>query len=223
MPTSRWIVLCVLTLSCAPTPRQEEVTPPAPPPKEVLRAAPPSEGSFMQLNQRASDLVAQGRQEEAKAVSKELQERYPVAPFKSPPPPSVLGRTVAPLDDVTWYQGSARWGASTATLVVFWEAWCPHCARALPRLEATWKAWQPRGLQVVALTPLSRGSTEEDVRSFILKHGLTFPIGKDGGGQAEVFGVNGVPAAAAVRDGVVVWRGHPAQVTDTMLAGWLAR
>ncbi|MFT7518621.1 MAG: hypothetical protein ACI9MC_000753, partial [Kiritimatiellia bacterium] len=52
-------------------------------------------------------------------------------------------------------------------------------------------------------------------------HGVTFPIGKDGGELTKFYAVSGVPAAAVVKDGVVVWRGHPAKLDATMIEGWL--
>jgi hypothetical protein len=40
---------------------------------------------------------------------------------------------------------------------------------------------------------------------------------------AEAFNVSGIPAAAIVKDGKIVWRGHPARLKpeniDKMLAG----
>jgi hypothetical protein len=36
-----------------------------------------------------------------------------------------------------------------------------------------------------------------------------------------VFNVSGIPAAAVVKDGVVVWRGHPARLNNDILTGML--
>jgi hypothetical protein len=39
--------------------------------------------------------------------------------------------------------------------------------------------------------------------------------------MSTYFGVRGIPAAAVVKDGQIVWRGHPARITEDMLKGWL--
>jgi len=33
-----------------------------------------------------------------------------------------------------WFQGKADLSGDKATLLVFWEVWCPHCKKELPRL-----------------------------------------------------------------------------------------
>ena len=41
------------------------------------------------------------------------------------------------------------------TLLVFWEIWCPHCRTHMPLLNDTLDAFDPKGLKIVALTPLT--------------------------------------------------------------------
>ena len=38
--------------------------------------------------------------------------------------------------------------------------------------------------------------------------------------MSQHFNVSGIPAAAVVKDGKIVWRGHPARLTDEMIQGW---
>ncbi len=113
-----------------------------------------------------------------------------------------------------WYTKPAKVADTALTLVVFFEAWCPHCQRELPTLPSWIERYGDRGLQVVGLTRLTRESTEEDVRALIAEHHLTFPIGHEDGAYTEALGVQGIPAAALIRDGEVVWRGHPAKLED---------
>ena len=47
------------------------------------------------------------------------------------------------------------------------------------------------------------------------------PIAKEGGAYSSVFNVSGIPAAAIVKDGKIIWRGHPARLDKTMLEGLL--
>jgi hypothetical protein len=39
--------------------------------------------------------------------------------------------------------------------------------------------------------------------------------------MSDYFAVSGIPAAAVIKDGKVVWRGHPGRLTDDMINAWL--
>ena len=121
-----------------------------------------------------------------------------------------------------WYTSESKidFSASTPTLLVFWEIWCPHCRREVPKLQATWDKYKGK-LQMVGLTKLSRSSTEEKVLEFIKDNNVSYPTAKEDGELSKHFNVSGIPAAAVVKDGKVIWRGHPGRLTDTMIDGWL--
>jgi|GEM_PF-2250446 len=38
------------------------------------------------------------------------------------------------------------------TLVYFWASWCPHCREATPGVRALWEQYQPKGLEVYAVS-----------------------------------------------------------------------
>jgi len=60
------------------------------------------------------------------------------------------------------------------------------------------------------------------VTAFLSEQKVTYPIAKEqGDSMSKAYGVKGIPAAAVVKDGKVVWRGHPAKLTDDMIKGWL--
>ena len=106
----------------------------------------------------------------------------------------------------------------SATMLVFWEEWCPHCKREVPKIEGMHTKYKARGLNVVGLTKVTRSSTDEKVTSFMQEKGVTYPVAKeDGDNLSKRFGVRGVPAAAIVQAGKVVWRGHPARISDGMI------
>ncbi len=135
----------------------------------------------------------------------------------------ILGKPEAPLEVEKWFQGSAAdVEGGKATLYVFWEYWCPHCKREVPKLSETYDRFKPQGLSVVGLTKQTRNVTEAQVREFIASQDVRYPIAKeDGDTLSQHYGIRGIPAAAVVKDGEVVWRGHPARLTDGMIIGWL--
>lgn len=120
-----------------------------------------------------------------------------------------------------WLQGTATLADGKATLLVFWEEWCPHCKREVPKLQETYTKLQPSGLSVVGITRMNRGANRAKVDKFIAEHGLTYPMLKDDGAMGEHYAVSGVPAAALVKDGKVVWRGNPASLNESMLTATL--
>ena len=121
---------------------------------------------------------------------------------------------------VEWLQGESDISSGT-TLLVFWEVWCPHCKREIPNLEASHNKYKDKGLKLVGLTKISRDKTKDEVMEFLTDNKVTYPIGKEDGKLGEAFVVSGIPAAALIKDGKIVWRGHPGSLNDTMLEGFL--
>ncbi len=136
---------------------------------------------------------------------------------------AIIGKPEAPLSVEKWFQGSeSDVKGGEATLYVFWEVWCPHCKREVPKLTATYDKYKDQGLTMVGLTKLSRDVTEDQVNAFLTENKVAYPIAKEqGDAMSKAYGVKGIPAAAVVKDGKVVWRGHPAKLNDDMIKGWL--
>lgn len=137
---------------------------------------------------------------------------------------SVFGKSApASWDIEKWFQGESEidLASDKTTLLVFWEIWCPHCKREVPKMQALYDNLKDDGLQLVGLTRLTRSTTEEQITKFISDQKVKYPIAKENGEVAKHFKVSGIPAAAVVKDGKVIWRGHPGQLTETKLKGWL--
>lgn len=181
--------------------------------------------AFSQINR----LVASGNVDEAKTQLGEFQKKY-----ASTRVGRSAGRLVQELSVIgkespkdwgieKWFQGEKQVDLSGkgTTLVVFWETWCPHCQREVPKIEALYETYHPKGLQVVGLTKITKSATEETVASFITDKKLSYAVAKENGQMSAYFGVSGIPAAAVVKNGHIVWRGHPATLTEEMLKAWL--
>ena len=136
----------------------------------------------------------------------------------------VFGKAApAALNVDEWFIGDASKVnlSKGVSLLVFWEVWCPHCKREVPNLQKTFETYGPQGLQMVGLTKLTRGKSKEEAMSFLKDNNVTYAIAKETGEMSQHFNVSGIPAAAVVKDGTIVWRGHPARLTDDMLKDWL--
>lgn len=178
------------------------------------------------LFKEAQQLVAAKQFDQAKAKLNELQANYGDTPAarsgaKVLSEIDIIGKPAAPLAVEKWYQGQTAVDPNKATLLVFWEVWCPHCKREVPKLEQTAKDWSGKGLQVIGLTKQTRDITDEQVAEFIKANNVTYPIGREQGGtMSTAYGVSGIPAAAVIKNNQVLWRGHPAQINEEMLKTW---
>ena len=136
----------------------------------------------------------------------------------------IIGKAEIPLTIEHWFQGEGDIHIGQPTLYVFWEVWCPHCKREVPKLQGTYERYRSRGFQILALTKMSEGATSDRVSAFLADYHVSFPVAKeDGATLSDYYGVRGVPAVAMVIDGRVVWRGHPAKINDDIMEKWLAR
>ena len=192
-----------------------------------VAAANPRNDEAIALFRAANQLVAANKYDEAKAKFNELNKDYGDTPAgksgaKALVELNIIGKASQPLTVEKWYQGNTDIDSGKATLLVFWEVWCPHCKREVPKLQATHDKYGPKGLNVIGLTKQSKNITDTQVTDFVSSSNVTYPIAKEADGTAsKYYGVSGIPAAAVLKDGKVVWRGHPGRITDAMIEGWL--
>jgi thiol-disulfide isomerase/thioredoxin len=202
---------------------QPAVAAAAPKPTAASQSAAREEA--LALYTRIDDLVAHGKVDEANRELASWNEKNagsPAAAFTGSLTRelAVVGKA-APSDwsIAQWFQGQSEIALDGAkpTLVIFWEAWCPHCKAEVPKLEQVWEHHRQRGLQVLGVTRITQTATEESVRAFLAESGVRYPMAKETGALAEYFNVKGIPAAALVKDGTIVWRGHPTRLTEELL------
>jgi hypothetical protein len=93
----------------------------------------------------------------------------------------------------------------------------------MPKLQALYAAHKADGLQVLGLTKVTQSSTDEKVKAYLEQNAIRFPVGKETGTPSAYFNVKGIPAAAIVKGGKVVWRGHPIRLTDEVVLRWLGK
>ena len=94
-----------------------------------------------------------------------------------------------------------------AVLVNVWATWCPPCREEMPGLVELHERFREDGFRVVAASIDTRRAAR-DVRAFVEKHGITFPVLLDPEQRVtRAFRTLGVPESILLdREGRVVRR-----------------
>jgi cytochrome c biogenesis protein CcmG/thiol:disulfide interchange protein DsbE len=73
----------------------------------------------------------------------------------------------------------------------FWASWCVPCKGEAKMLEAAWRQYRSRG---VVFLGVDYHDVTSDARTFLERHGVTYPTVQDGSGKiADRYGVSAVP------------------------------
>jgi tRNA A-37 threonylcarbamoyl transferase component Bud32/tetratricopeptide (TPR) repeat protein len=153
------------------------------------------------LGELADTYVSLGRFDDANSV---YQETLPLSLER-------LGIT-------EWLTEDYALHATAPTLVFFWESWCPYCQMYISRLQGLLSD-DESPLQVIGMTSLNGGMHQDDAESFIERNELGFPSAVYDGKVFDDLGFTGWPSAVALREGSIVWKGHPARISKAFLEG----
>jgi peroxiredoxin len=119
-----------------------------------------------------------------------------------------VGDRVPSYSAATLTGGDIRLGepANEITLLNVWATWCTSCREEMADLESLHRAYDARGVHVVAVS-LDAGS-EELVRRFVRREALTFDVVHDRAAQLQsAFRVAGVPSTYVIdRAGRLLWQ-----------------
>jgi thiol-disulfide isomerase/thioredoxin len=87
-------------------------------------------------------------------------------------------------------------------LVDFWASWCVPCKTSFPALDALYREYQPKGLEVVAVNLDER---RKNADAFLAAHPHRMTVLFDPKGVApEAFGVKGMPTSYLIdRSGTI--------------------
>lgn len=83
----------------------------------------------------------------------------------------------------------------------FFATWCPPCNAEAPEVEAAYKHYAARGLQVVGVDVQENAAK---AKQFVTQHGLTYPAVVDSGTLSDEYEINGMPVSVFIdKTGVV--------------------
>jgi peroxiredoxin len=87
-------------------------------------------------------------------------------------------------------------------VVNFWATWCTQCSNELPALEAVWRQYHSKGLEVLAVSadrPRARGGVDQVMHFFSFPGALLGSVSKN-----ELVTLNSVPVTYVIgKDGNV--------------------
>lgn len=107
------------------------------------------------------------------------------------------------------------------TLIDFWASWCVACIASIPRLNGWQQKFGADGLAVIGATQ----DQDQAVRRFLSKFPMDYAVGLAGQpALQELLRIRAMPYAILIdQAGIIIWRGQPEQLSDALLAHYLAR
>lgn len=90
-------------------------------------------------------------------------------------------------------------------LVNFWGAWCEPCKEETPALQAAHQRLASEGLVIVGVNLRRQETSDEAVREFVQRYGVTYPIALDVDGEAaRLFQISPIPVSYFIdREGTI--------------------
>lgn len=170
------------------------------------------------------------------AIAQEAAQEAPAqeAPAKEAPAAEVLGvGSVAPaLEGVTWVQGEevkSMDEKGKLYIVECWASWCGPCVAVIPHMNELHKKYGEKGLVIVGMNVWEEGL--EVTQKFVKEKGdgMSYRVAYSGGKASkfttswlEASKTTGIPTAFAVRDGKIIFKGHPGGLSEKIIESMLA-
>lgn len=125
----------------------------------------------------------------------------------------LVGKPLPKLGSLEFFAEEANLAGKPA-IVEFWATWCPPCRDSIPHLNEIYETYGSKGLQVLGITD----EPKQTIRAFVKKIPIDYPVATAPEELATKFGVEGIPHAFLVnKEGVIVWEGHPMELTNKII------
>jgi len=138
--------------------------------------------------------------------------------FNEPlPEPGLEPAPAGKLAIAHWVKGEEVDLSKGVNVVEFWATWCPPCRTSIPHLTALQKRFKDQGVNIIGVSDEPLRTVEPFVKRMGDKMDYVVAIDDANSTSNEYmrrYGVNGIPHAFVVKDGTVVWHGHPMSGLD---------
>jgi thiol-disulfide isomerase/thioredoxin len=111
--------------------------------------------------------------------------------------------------EAKWMDGSSfRLGQRRDKVVLLniWATWCGPCRYEIPELQQMHEKFGSKGFEVVGVS-IDDPGTEENVREFVKREKIAYPVVLDPQGRiADLLQTTVIPTSALIaRDGTILW------------------
>lgn len=138
--------------------------------------------------------------------------REPASQSSSVVKETVPNFTLALLDGSNFLSGDYQ---GKPVLINFFASWCLPCREEMPVLEKIVREYQPKG---VVFLGIAVDDTEEKMKEFIKRYGVTFPVGLDKTAEIQKsFGLYGIPTTYFIDKSGIINYFHSGAVTEELL------
>jgi thiol-disulfide isomerase/thioredoxin len=102
-------------------------------------------------------------------------------------------------------------------VVEFWATWCPPCRQSIPHLSKLQAQYKDK-VVIIGISNEERSVVEKFYKAQTeMKYRVAVDDGdKTGGIYMAGFGVNGIPHAFIIKEGKIIWHGHPMTMDETL-------
>lgn len=151
-----------------------------------------------------------------------------------PAPAAVAAPAITKLDPAGlpthWLQGEPLRAFEPGVVYVFefWATWCGPCIQAMPHMESLHRHFEKRkDVRITGVNVMDRVAPEK-LMPFLKtrKLDITYPMAVDTGDRPvqtrwlKPLGIDGIPHTLVVKDGAIIWRGHPTALNADLLDGF---
>lgn len=153
---------------------------------------------------------------------------FTVAQEKTPQSTAVQSPQIdiAGLPEV-WLQGEPvkSWEKDHVYIFEFWATWCGPCLAAMPHMEELHQALSNTGRVHIVGVNVSDRKTPDELKKFLASRPkkVTYAIAVDvNNARSSALWLNplkvrGIPFVMAVKNGKLIWKGHPVRLKEAMI------